>query len=215
MSLLKLKSKFCKLGPDQRLYNLNAALIGLTGGIATGKSTVSALLKAKGLPIIDADALVKEIYAKESTKALVSRVAPTVSGLKGIDFKALRSIFFKEPEVKSELENHIYGLLPEAFMTSYKRLGSPDFVIYDVPLLFEKSLDKKMDLSALVYASEKTQIERLMKRDSIDEELAKTILSHQWPIEKKKAHAEVIIDNSREIKSLEQEVERFLQRLFI
>lgn len=215
MSLLKLKSKFCKLGPDKRLYGLDVPIVGLTGGIATGKSTVSNILLKKGLPVIDADALVKDIYAKESTKALVARVAPTVSGLNGIDFKALRAVFFQEPEVKSELESHIYSHLPVAFIKKFKELGSPEFVVYDVPLLFEKSLENLMDVSVLVYAPKEIQIQRLIRRDKIDENLAQNILSHQWPIEKKKALAEVIIDNSREIGHLDKEVDHFVNSLFL
>lgn len=215
MSLLKLKSKFCKLGPDQRLYALDVPLIGLTGGIATGKSSVSNILNSKSLPIIDADALVKEIYAKESTKTLVASVAPTVSGLNGIDFKALRAIFFKDSKVKSELETHIYGLLPSAFQKAYEDLDSPDFVIYDVPLLFEKGLDKVMDATVLVYAPREQQIERLINRDHIDENLAKTILSNQWPIDKKRDLADLIIDNSNDFKALDEKVESLAQELFL
>ena len=75
-SLLKLKSKYCKLAPEQRLYDLSIPIVGLTGGIATGKSTVSEILKQQGVALIDADALVKDIYALNETKKLVKKLAP-------------------------------------------------------------------------------------------------------------------------------------------
>lgn len=148
MSLLKLKSKFCKLNPENRLYRLDIPIIGLTGGIATGKSSASSILSKKGAPIIDADALVKDIYAMDETIELLAKLAPQVlKDKKTIDFKLLREIFFNDHSLKGELETHIYSLLPQAFRARLKSLEAPNFVIYDVPLLFEKGLQKSMDLN--------------------------------------------------------------------
>ena len=214
MSLLKLKSEFCKLKPSQRLYGLDIPLIGLTGGIATGKSTASGYLAGKRLPVIDADALVKDIYAQEQTKSLVSQNAPEAISAGQIDFKRLRESFFSHPKLRQKLEEHIYSLLPAAFRIHLAELGKPQFVIYDVPLLFEKNLQEKMDLTLLIYAPKETQIKRLISRDEIDKPLAETIISNQMPIEEKKELGDFIIKNDKSLKQLKQELDIFCDQIF-
>ncbi|MCO4753754.1 MAG: dephospho-CoA kinase [Bacteriovoracaceae bacterium] len=206
MSLLKLKSKYCKLAPEQRLYNLDRPLVGLTGGIATGKSTVSKLFKERGAYIIDADALVKAIYKDNETIDLVKELAPkAISGHK-IDFKELRVSFFTDPNIKNKLENHIYKRLPEEFLKEVEKSQPGQLLIYDVPLLFEKAIDSKVDLSILVYAPKEIQIKRMQQRDGVELQLARTILANQMPIDEKKAMSDFILENTSDIKELEREV---------
>lgn len=215
MSVLELKSNYCKLDTNNRLYSLSMPIIGLTGGIATGKTTAAKILKQKNVPVIDADALVKDIYALEATKSLISSEAPSAMRDNEIDFKELRQLFFKDERLKERLEGHIYGLLPEAFAFRLKQYPRAKFIVYDVPLLFEKGLHSKVDLSLLVYAPRETQISRLLKRDNIQLPLAESILSHQTPIDEKKKQADYVIENTRDIKHLEQEVNKFLRKVLI
>src|SRR5690606_13710936 len=98
-------------------------------------------------------------------------------------FPTLRERFFKDPALKKDLEAFIYQRLPKAFHEAYARLGSPSYVVYDVPLLFEKGLDQLVDLRVLVYAPRKIQRARLMKRDGHLEEMAERILDQQMDIE--------------------------------
>lgn len=214
MSLLKLKSEFCKRDTRHRLYSLDRPVIGLTGGIATGKSSASNVLIQKGLPLIDADALVKDIYAMDATKELVFQIAPCAVANDQIDFKILRQFFFNEPRIKQKLEEHIYAHLRQAFEKRLDQQTNPNFVIYDVPLLFEKGLQEKMDLTALVYAPEDLQLRRLLARDQIEPSLARKILSSQMPIEQKRKLAEFEIQNTSDLKHLEQQVNIFCSQVF-
>lgn len=212
-AMKELKEKFIKLSSQKRLHELPAPIIGLTGGIATGKSTVSEILMSKGLPVIDADQLVKKIYALNETKDFIKENFPEGYKHGEIDFPSLRKKFFQDPRAKSDIEGHIYQRLPDVFLKNYYELGSPPFIIYDVPLLYEKKLDILVDLTVTVYAPRKIQEARLMKRDGILEDLAKKILDQQMDIEDKKLKADFIINNSFSHEELIQEVEEFLRQI--
>src|SRR5690606_10373426 len=141
-----------KLKPETRLHQTPVPIIGLTGGIASGKSTVSRMLVQKGIPVIDADQLIKDIYRLPETKTFVSEKCPDALKHDEIHFPTLRERFFNNPELKKDLERFLYQRLPQAFQAAYQKLGSPSYVVYDVPLLFEKGLDRLVDLKVLVYA---------------------------------------------------------------
>lgn len=211
MSFLKLNSKYCKLTPEQRLYNLDRPVIGLTGGIATGKSTASSILASHGACIIDADALVKKIYKKNETKIMVSQIVPEAICDDQIDFKKLREAFFNDGKVKSKIETFIYSRLPNQFLETVNTLPSNALIIYDVPLLFEKGLDKLVDLTVVVYAPKEIQVQRLIKRDRVDEKLAKKIISNQMDIDEKRGLADFVIKNISDINDLNVNIEKFLK----
>ncbi len=211
---MKLRAEWRKLTPGMRLHTLDVPIVGLTGGIATGKSTVAELLIEKGLPVINADLLVKEIYSKEETRNFIKRNYPEVILNNDIDFKKLREKVFTDSVVKDDVEAHIYGRLKNAFTEAYEKLGSPDFVVYDVPLLFEKKLDPVVDVKVLVYAPEDIQRKRLMARDGDEEDMARTIMASQLNIEDKKVRADFIIDNSSTKAELARKVEQFLRQVF-
>lgn len=210
---MKLKDKYIKLNSENRLHGLNIPIIGLTGGIATGKSTVARVLRSKGLPILDADELVKNIYAKDETKSFIKQKFPQAFKQDSIHFPSLREIFFKDSKAKGEIESFIYQRLPDAFLNALKGLGNPSFIIYDVPLLFEKKLKALVDLAVVVYAPGNVQRARLMKRDGILDEMAQNILNHQEDIEDKKLKADFIIDNSKSESELNEEIEQFLRKI--
>lgn len=198
-----------------RLHNSPLPVIGLTGGIATGKSTVSKMLREKGYYVIDADQLVKEIYQKQETKDFVKTLCPQVMKAGEIEFPKLREIFFQDTTVKKALEEFIYERLPDQFHEKITLAGDARFVIYDVPLLFEKGLDQRVDKTILVYAPRKVQVARLMKRDGHVEEMALNILNQQMDIEEKKERAGFIVDNSGTFEELAEEVKQLLRLLKI
>ncbi|EPZ49212.1 dephospho-CoA kinase [Bacteriovorax sp. BAL6_X] len=196
-SSIKLKKEFITLKKDKRLYQMPCPVVGLTGGIATGKSTVSKILHEKGFPIIDADLLVKEVYkTQESLEHLQSYYPRVIEVDSTINFKLLREYFFQDIQIQNDIESLIYRQLPEAFLKAFKDLGSPKVVIYDVPLLFEKNLDSFIDHKVVVYCSRAKQVERLMARDGIEKDLACKILAKQIDIEEKAKLADTVIDNS-------------------
>lgn len=196
-SSIKLKKKYISLKKDKRLYEMPCPIVGLTGGIATGKSTVSKILKEKNFPIIDADALVKEVYkSKESIEHLKKYYSQVINDQDEINFKLLREYFFQDIQIQNDIESLIYRQLPEIFLNAYKDLGSPKVIIYDVPLLFEKNLAPFIDFKVVVYCPRAKQVERLMARDGIEKDLACKILSKQINIEEKAKLADYVIDNS-------------------
>lgn len=209
---MKLKSNYISLTSENRLYQTDIPIIGLTGGIATGKSQVSKLLA--NLPIIDADKNVKEIYATNESKEFILKHFPQAIVKQDIDFKILRSIVFSDEKAKNHIENYIYSKLPAVFNSHLNKLGNIDFVIYDVPLLFEKGLDKLIDVSVVVYAPENIQKQRLIQRDQISEELAQKIINSQLNIEIKKKKANFVIDNSATLEDLAKNVDQFKNTIF-
>lgn len=212
---MKLNPKFIRLDSDRRLYNLNIPVVGLTGGIASGKSTVSHMLRAQGLNVIDADKLVKDIYLLPEVVNTVQKKFPEVVENGTIIFPKLRQLVFTNKEIKSQIETLVYTHLPSAFHKAFSVFKAPELLIYDVPLLFEKNLEVLCDLSVLVYAPRKIQRSRLMTRDGHLESMADTILDQQMDIEEKKNKAEFIIDNSRTTAELTEEVKQFLRQILV
>jgi dephospho-CoA kinase len=212
---MKLKTEFIKLNPEKRLYQLPVPVVGLTGGIATGKTTVSQALEKKGLSVINADLLVKDIYRMQETKDFIANLLPAVMVQNEISFQGLREKVFTDGQVKAQVEAFIYQRLPMAFLSTYQKLGKVDFLIYDVPLLFEKKMNPLFDLTVLVYASRKVQHARLMNRDGHLAEMADTIIQHQMDIEEKKLKADFIIDNTKTETELAEEINQFLRQVVI
>ncbi len=210
---MNLKKQFIKLNPEKRLYQYDKPIVALTGGIATGKSTVTKLLEAKGLTIIDADQLVKSIYAKQESKDFIKANFSEAFVHNEIDFKKLRDLVFSDDKIKKSVEGFIYQRLPDAFKEATLRVKNQDFYIYDVPLLFERGLETKVDLTLLVYAPRKIQLARLIDRDGTKEEIGNKILDQQIDIEVKKEKSDLVIDNSFSMTELTAEVDKLLLQI--
>ena len=210
---MKINEDLNRLSKDQRLYQLDVPVIGLTGGIATGKTTVSQKLQEEGFAVINADHLVKDIYALPETFEFIRSEFPDVIINEQIQFPLLRQFVFANSENKVKIENFIYARLAQAFNAAFNKFDQPQMIIYDVPLLFEKCLQPLFDMTVLVYAPREIQRTRLMKRDNVLEEMAETMLKSQMDIEEKKAKADFIIDNSKSESELAEEINRLLHKL--
>lgn len=196
---------------ENRLYHLPIPVIGLTGGISSGKSSVAKILQENNFVVISADELVKTIYQKPTSLEFVSKNFPSAFESGAINFKTLRALAFGHEPHRKSLEDMIYPQLEEALKTAIaKHSPLPPFIFYDAPLLFERGLDTKVDLKVVVYISRELQLERLMKRDGIASDLAEKIVEQQWPIERKKNLAHYVIDNSGTPEQLVTEVRKFI-----
>ena len=191
----KLASKWITKDPTTRLYNIPVPIVGLTGGIATGKTTIAQMFRDENIPVIDADRLVKNIYQKKESFDFVEKHFLEAIIDETIHFKTLRELAFKTPQNQAKLETFIYAQMPAAFKEAYSEFGPHEYIVYDVPLLFEKGLHSKTDVSVCAYSPRSIQLERLVKRDNISIELAETILSKQMDIEEKKKKADLFIEN--------------------
>ena len=205
-----LKESWIRLIPENRLHQCPIPIIALTGGIASGKSTTTKLFRKKGIKVVDADSLVKEIYRQKDSLNFIQKECPEAITRGEINFKILRQIFFSKNREK--FESFIYQKIPEKFLD--KLSPEDSFIVYDIPLLFEKNLASLVDVKILVYTPPQIQLERLMKRDSISQSLAKKMLSLQWPIKKKKTKADLIIDNSSSKEKLVCSFEETFKRVF-
>jgi dephospho-CoA kinase len=203
------------LDSKNRMHQLNCPIIGLTGGIATGKSTVSKMLSQKGLHLISADKLVKKIYQKDEVISFIKNNWPEVFSNNEINFKLLRNVAFSNIETRTKIEVEIYSHLKELFLQEYNHFKDAKLVIYDVPLLFEKKLDELIDYNVVVYSPREMQIERVIKRDNISREEAELALKNQIDIEEKKNLSNYIIENTSGLDALEQQVSNFINNVLI
>jgi len=185
--------------------NFKNAIV-LTGGIGTGKSTVSSFLKMYGYKIIDADKISKEVY--EEKKDLIKKNFGTT------DRKAIRKIVFKDKEKLKILENLILPEVRQRILNlaeKYEKDNVPYFV--DLPLYFEKQNYPEFQKVLVVYAPKNLQIKRVMDRDKSSEDEVIAILNNQIDIEEKKKRADFIIDNSKDLKYLQKEIEKFIKMI--
>jgi dephospho-CoA kinase len=197
---------FQKLEKDKRLYQISVPIIALTGGIGSGKTTVATILESQGFPIINADHLVKTIYQKKSSIVFIEEKFPECVNQHEINFKKLRETVFSVPENKKLIENFIYPQMEDAFIEKLNQFKEKKFVIYDVPLLFERGLNPFVDYIVLAYTDKEHQIKRVMERDSISRELALKIIEAQMSLDDKKKMSHYIVDNSRGLDELKDEV---------
>ena len=175
--------------------------IGLTGGIASGKSTVLTYFKDKGIPYIDADIVAREVVepGTEGLKAIVDTFGSHVLHDDGtLNREALGAIVFHNEEkrqlLNSCLKTHIRNRIME--LTSQYEQGNTPILIYDIPLLIEGEWYTMMDEVWLVYVNEMTQIERLMSRNGYTREDALARINSQMRLDDKRAYADIIIDNN-------------------
>ncbi|MFW2379103.1 dephospho-CoA kinase [Aliarcobacter butzleri] len=183
--------------------------IALTGGISTGKSTVCNLLKLHGFLTIDADKIAHKLLDENSSKIEEMFGKEYVENGKVLR-KELGKIIFSNEENKLKLEALLHPLIKKEIIKEskiYEEQNKPYFV--DIPLFFEK-MHYPISKSLVIYTPKELQIQRLMKRDNIDEKEAKLKISNQMDIEEKRKLANIVIDNSKDLKHLQNEVERVI-----
>ena len=187
-----------------RLYDLNIPIIGITGGIAVGKTTVSTIISEEGEKVICADKLIKEIYQEPATIKFVNQIFPNAVTNEGIEFSTLRKAFFNDESLKQKIENFLYPQIKDQFQK--KITPSLTKIFYDIPLLFEKKMESKFDKIILITLDKEKQIERLQKRDNIDASLAEKIIKNQMDSSEKILGSDFIIRNNDDYDMLKKEV---------
>ena len=191
-------------------------IIGLTGGIASGKSLVSRTLKGLGMTVIDADDISHEVLAHDTAikQEVVRTFGKEVLNEEGdIDRGKLGEIiFFQDPEARKALEAILHPPIREE-MWKRARQSTSDDVVLDIPLLIETGAHERVDLVVVVYATRELQIQRLMARDGISRQEAMGRIDTQLPLEKKVASAHYIINNIGSVEETEEQVIRFYQEI--
>lgn len=202
-----------------------AKVIGLSGGIGTGKSTVSRLLAAHGAVVVDADAIVRELQAPRTPMLdeIAAEFGPELIDAEGaLDRAALGAIVFRDESARLRLGKIVHpGVgIAMADRTAQAQRDGAVLIVLDIPLLFEGRKLRSggasalpFDVTVLVYAPEATQIERQISRDGCDRDEALRRIRSQLPIEDKKAMADVVVDNSGDLAETERQVRELFTRL--
>lgn len=183
-------------------------IIGLTGGIASGKSTVSKILKGAGACVIDADQIVHQLLARNQLvwKQVVDYFGPSiVSAAGGIDRTLLGEIIFADDDKRKQLEQIIHPLVIREMETQLANHQEREkHIILDIPLLYETKLDYLVEQVWVVYVEPEVQLQRLLNRGQLSKAEAIKRIKTQLPLSEKKEMADLVIDNNgsrRELKA--------------
>ncbi len=191
-------------------------VIGLTGSLGTGKSTVAAMFAKRGIKIIDADAITRDLLAPG--KKCVKKVAKIFPGVilkpeSKINRSELAKLVFNHPRELQKLTDILYPEALKVVKSQLSRYKHEPFVILDVPLLFESGWDKITDTTIVVKAKRRQQFERAQKRLGITRSDVSRRLRNQMPLKKKCDMADIIIDNSRGLMQTRKQVDAIINRL--
>jgi dephospho-CoA kinase len=187
-------------------------IIGLTGGIASGKSAVSQILQGLGMQVIDADGIAHEILATDAAikqEVVAAFGAEVLTAAGAVDRGRLGNIIFQDAERRRVLERILHPLIRDE-LWKRAREGNDD-VVLEVPLLIEQGEHARVDLVVVVYAARECQIQRLMGRDTISREEAVSRIATQLPLEEKVSYAQYVINNNGSLEETEEQVLRFYQ----
>ena len=191
-------------------------VIGLTGGIASGKTTVSNYLKEKGFTVLDAD-----VYARKTTEkdgpaipGIISEFGEAIIDGDGhLNRKKLGDIIFNDPEKREKLNDIVHPLIRQMMNSDEEKYKQLDHVFLDIPLLFENGLDQRCDVTVTVYVDRAVQIDRLSERNSLTRDEALSRINSQMPLSDKKERSDVVIDNNGTLKELYEQVDKFINTL--
>lgn len=193
-------------------------VIGITGGLATGKSAVTRLFRARGITVFSADEAARAILTEPVRKSIAEAFGPEVLRPDGsLDRARLGALVFADPEARERL-NHlthppILRLLRAQIESACKDLPPGSIVAVEVPLLYEIELSGWFDSVLVVSASESVQRTRLQSRNRLDSEEANRRIRAQWPLQEKEARADYVITNNGTCAELERAVDALIVRL--
>ncbi|MBZ2110556.1 dephospho-CoA kinase [Streptococcus infantis] len=190
-------------------------IIGITGGIASGKSTVTNFLRQKGFEVVDADALVHQLQKPGGRlyQILVEHFGEKVLLEDGeLNRPLLASLIFSNSDEKEWSKETQGQIIREELGSLRDKFSETEELFFmDIPLLFEQDYASWFDETWLVYVRRDTQLDRLMNRDQLSKESAETRLASQWPLEEKKKFATYILDNNGSREQLLSQVVTLLE----
>ncbi|MEC1289809.1 dephospho-CoA kinase [Bacillus mojavensis] len=192
-------------------------VIGLTGGIASGKSTVANMLIDKGITVIDADIIAKQAVEKgmPAYRQIIDEFGEDILLENGdIDRRKLGAIVFTNEQKRLALNSIVHPAVREEMLKRRDEsiANLETFVVLDIPLLFESKLESLVDKIIVVSVTKELQLERLIKRNQLTEEEALSRIRSQMPLEEKVSRADDVIDNSGTLEETKQQLEEILSR---
>jgi len=201
------------------MKGISMFIVGLTGGIASGKSLVARVFKDLGAHVIDADRIVHDLLEPDQSacREVLDHFGKDIllpNG--GIDRRKLGEIVFNDPEERAWLNSCLHPKVFHVYTTQVKHLQcrQPDaIVIFNAALLIETGYHRNMDRVVVIYADREQQIERLSLRDKFTREQALARIASQMPLAEKRAHADYVIDNTGNREDAEVQARKVFQKL--
>jgi dephospho-CoA kinase len=184
-------------------------VIGITGGIGCGKSTLTHYLKSRDHAVVDADEIVSKLFGEPHVQEKIIALVGT------LDKKMIRKIVFQSTVKRKELEDILHPLVNsiiEEEMNKHRK-NTNGFLFVSIPLLFEKDLSAMFDQTVAVVCEEETQLQRLRQRDGIDELMAKHMIHSQLSNAEKAKKADIVIHNDTTVEDFHQSIENLLEKI--
>ena len=190
-------------------------IVGLTGGISSGKSTVSSYLKQLEIPVIDADEVARKVVEPNSQGAIEIRKvfgSDVFEEDGSLNRQKLGTLIFSNPENRQKLDDLLQPLIKIMILDEIEeyRQNGENMIILDLPLLFEKQYEELCEEIIVVYVPRELQLERLMRRNQYTKQEALSRIDSQLSIEEKRKRATVLLDNQGTIQQLYHQVEQWL-----
>ncbi len=194
-------------------------VVGLTGGISSGKSTISSWFLQKGIVVLDADQIVKNLQRPNSPLVLklAEEFGASIVNENGeLARDVLGKIIFYDQEAKERLNAMIHPLVQAKLEEEIERLkkAGEGLVVLDIPLLFESRFEALVDRTVVVYVSPDVQLQRLMKRDQIDREYALAKMNSQMSLDEKRARADYVLINDGTMGQLREQFDHLFEVLW-
>ena len=191
-------------------------VIGLTGSIGMGKSETARMFANLGVPVLDSDQIVHQLYARDGRAVqAVARAFPEVVVSGAIDRKKLANQVLDKPEALKQLESIVHPLVLEAQKSFIEKMREKNkkLVVLEIPLLFETGAQDRLDKTIVVSAGEDQQRRRVLARPDMSEDKFKHILSRQMPDAQKRKKADFVIDTSTDLETTFKAVEKIISEL--
>jgi dephospho-CoA kinase len=193
---------------------LDMLIIGLTGSIGMGKSTVAARFREKGVPVIDADAEVHKLYRGKAVP-LIEAAFPGTTRDGEVDRQALAKVLMAEPGRFKELEAIVHPLVFEAEKIELKSAldGGAEMAVLEIPLLFEGKGHQRVDVTVVVSAPARVQRERVLERPGMTAEKLESLLARQVPDARKRELADFVVDTGTTIPETYAQIDKIIESL--
>ncbi|ECK4200317.1 dephospho-CoA kinase [Listeria monocytogenes] len=191
--------------------------IGLTGSVATGKSTVSNMIQQAGIPLVDADIAARKVVepGTEGLKEIVAYFGEEILLADGtLDRAKLGEIIFKDKEKREKLNEITHPRVKDYMLEARERFfrAGEELIFFDIPLLFESHLESLVDQIVVVWTTPETELKRLMERNNLTKEDALRRIESQMGIDEKARKADFVIDNNESLEKTQKQVYTFIER---
>ncbi len=194
-------------------------VVGLTGGISSGKSTVTSWFLEKGIVVLDADQIVRQLQ-KPGSQLLYDLAHEFGSSVIRADGELARdvlgSIIFHDEAAKQKVNELIHPLVKQKLVEGIAKakVNGEQLIVLDIPLLFESKFESLVDCTLVVYVPREVQVKRLMKRDQIDENYSLAKINSQMSLEQKRDRGDYVLNNEHSIGELRNQFEQMLEMLW-